>query len=352
MVSRVMQETPPMSMWLKDLDELEKKLDDIDSKEAEEERRRLSQANKRATSRGVTLVAKKPPRKNNKKANNVELEADIVANSSMDVGKVAEVAKPKGRGGSRKAPPKKDDDEVQSLQECLAAYKLDLLVIHQQKALIAEDHEDQEDFLIPDNSRSILDDEPKMSIIYSAKLPIKMRSVMEIFDGGNFERRIMEKSRWKVFVYWIGTEPFLYIANVHTCYGEELGKAQCVLEMTETPCFEMVWLWWKATTGTITALRKTRLLTPEQKAQIAEGQEDQEDLLMSDDSGMFIIYSAKLSIKIGNNEGWIVNEVMTLHGVLSAEVLDLVGYLGKTVKVEFNGRLLTTLLLIPKLKKL
>ncbi|KAI4356691.1 hypothetical protein L6164_000694 [Bauhinia variegata] len=48
-----------------DLDELQKKLDDQDSKEAEEERRRLSRA------------------KRNKKANNVESEADIVANSSM-----------------------------------------------------------------------------------------------------------------------------------------------------------------------------------------------------------------------------------------------------------------------------
>ncbi|KAI4332766.1 hypothetical protein L6164_017647 [Bauhinia variegata] len=108
---------------LKDLDELEKKLDDLDSKEAEEKRRRLSQANKRATSHGVTLAAKKPPRKNKKKVNNVESEADIVANSSMVVERVAVVAKPKGRGGSRKAPPKKDD-EMQSLQGCLAAYNL------------------------------------------------------------------------------------------------------------------------------------------------------------------------------------------------------------------------------------
>ncbi|KAI4333104.1 hypothetical protein L6164_017951 [Bauhinia variegata] len=119
----ILKGTPPTSMWLKDLDELEKKLDDLDSKEAEEERRRLSQANKKATSREVTLVAKKPPRKNNKKANNVK-SADIVANSSMDVEKVVEVAKPKGRGGSRKAPTKKDDNEVQSLQERLAAYNL------------------------------------------------------------------------------------------------------------------------------------------------------------------------------------------------------------------------------------
>ncbi|KAI4332658.1 hypothetical protein L6164_017549 [Bauhinia variegata] len=79
---------PPTSMWLKDLDELEKKLDvDLDSKEAEEERRRLSEAKKRATSRGVTLAAKRPPQKNNKRANNVESEAYMVAHSSMDVAK-------------------------------------------------------------------------------------------------------------------------------------------------------------------------------------------------------------------------------------------------------------------------
>ncbi|KAI4352118.1 hypothetical protein L6164_006399 [Bauhinia variegata] len=55
---------------------------------------------------------------------------------------------------------------------------------------------------------------------------------------------------------------------------------------------------------------------------------------------MSIIYTAELPIKIGNNEGWIVNEVMTLHGVPFAEVLDLAGCLWKTVKVELNGRLI------------
>ncbi|KAI4323425.1 hypothetical protein L6164_023032 [Bauhinia variegata] len=115
----ILKGTPPTSMWMKDLDDLEKKIDDLESKEAEEERKRLNQANKRATSRGVPLAAKKPPRKNNKKANNVESEADMLASSSMDVERVAQVAKPKGRAGS-----KKDDDEVQSLQERLAAYNL------------------------------------------------------------------------------------------------------------------------------------------------------------------------------------------------------------------------------------
>ncbi|KAI4298877.1 hypothetical protein L6164_032391 [Bauhinia variegata] len=176
----------------------------------------------------------------------------------------------------------------------------------------------------------------------------------------------------KVFAYWIGTEPFLYIANVHTSYGEELGKAQCVHKKQRPHVLK--WFGYGgrqqlvgctlhktardgaktrdegrlrfhfqsfgAASRTIMALWKTRLLTPEQTAQIAEDQEDRVDLLIPDNSGMSIIYSAELPIKIGHKEGWIANEVMTLHGVSVAEVLDLAGCLGKTVKVELNGRLI------------
>jgi len=58
---------------------------DIDSIEAEEERKRSSQAN-RKTKEAFTKAAKKPPqpRKYTKKAKNVEPEND---NSSMEVGK-------------------------------------------------------------------------------------------------------------------------------------------------------------------------------------------------------------------------------------------------------------------------
>lgn len=58
---------------------------DLDRKEAEEERKRASQANKR-TGRAATTkaAAKKPPRKNNKI---VEPEAETTSNSSMEVGK-------------------------------------------------------------------------------------------------------------------------------------------------------------------------------------------------------------------------------------------------------------------------
>jgi len=62
---------------------------EIDSKEAEEERKRSSQATRKASNRGVpaaTKAAKKPPqpRKYTKKAKNVEPDND---NSSMEVGK-------------------------------------------------------------------------------------------------------------------------------------------------------------------------------------------------------------------------------------------------------------------------
>ncbi|XP_027343059.1 DNA topoisomerase 2 [Abrus precatorius] len=120
----ILKATPSKSMWLKDLDELEKKLDEQDNKEAEEERKRSSQANKKTSNRGAseafTRAAKKPPqpRKNTKKAKNVEPEHD---NSSMEVENVAEVTKPKGTAGSQKTQ-KDSDDEILSLQERLAAY--------------------------------------------------------------------------------------------------------------------------------------------------------------------------------------------------------------------------------------
>ena len=58
---------------------------EIDSKEAEEERKRSSQANKKTSNRGISAANKPPqPRKYTKKAKNVEPEND---NSSMEIGK-------------------------------------------------------------------------------------------------------------------------------------------------------------------------------------------------------------------------------------------------------------------------
>ncbi|XP_017972261.1 PREDICTED: C2 and GRAM domain-containing protein At5g50170 isoform X1 [Theobroma cacao] len=65
-----------------------------------------------------------------------------------------------------------------------------------QKAQIAEEQQDQEERPITlEEVGSIRDVEiTKMSKIYSAELPISITSLMEIFDGGNLEHKIMEKS--------------------------------------------------------------------------------------------------------------------------------------------------------------
>ncbi|ESW10014.1 hypothetical protein PHAVU_009G174400 [Phaseolus vulgaris] len=63
-----------------------------------------------------------------------------------------------------------------------------------QREQITEEHEDQEGFVIPEDSASILENEEKMSRIFSAELPIKMISVMGIFGGGNLEHKIMQRT--------------------------------------------------------------------------------------------------------------------------------------------------------------
>ena len=63
---------------------------ELDSKEAEEQRKRASQASKKTTRGFVevsTKVPKKPPRKNNKEANNIESQTETLDNSSMEMGK-------------------------------------------------------------------------------------------------------------------------------------------------------------------------------------------------------------------------------------------------------------------------
>ncbi|KAE9608533.1 putative C2 domain, GRAM domain, VASt domain-containing protein [Lupinus albus] len=60
-----------------------------------------------------------------------------------------------------------------------------------QKEQFAEENENQEGFVILEDFGSGHDDEAKMSKIYSDELPIKMRSVMGIFEGGNLEHKVM-----------------------------------------------------------------------------------------------------------------------------------------------------------------
>ncbi|XVF08418.1 hypothetical protein REPUB_Repub07fG0002000 [Reevesia pubescens] len=65
-----------------------------------------------------------------------------------------------------------------------------------QKAEIAEEQQDLEERPITlEEVGSILDvEDAKMSKIYTAELPISITSLMEIFDGGKLEHKIMEKS--------------------------------------------------------------------------------------------------------------------------------------------------------------
>ncbi|XP_004499912.1 DNA topoisomerase 2 [Cicer arietinum] len=119
----ILMGTPTTSLWMKDLDEFETKLDELDNKDAEDERKRSSQASKKAPNGFASKAAKKPPqpRKNTKKAKTVEPEND---NSSMEIENPVEVAKPKGRAVSKNTQ-KETDDDILSLQERLAAYNFE-----------------------------------------------------------------------------------------------------------------------------------------------------------------------------------------------------------------------------------
>ncbi|WJX39561.1 DNA topoisomerase 2 [Trifolium repens] len=121
----ILMGTPTKSLWLKDLDDFEKKLDELDSKEAEDDRKRSSQASKKTANGFAAKPAKKPPqpRKNTKKNKDVETEND---NSSMEIENAVEVVKPKGRAGSLNIQKKAgDESDILSLQERLAAYNFE-----------------------------------------------------------------------------------------------------------------------------------------------------------------------------------------------------------------------------------
>ncbi|KAG5253909.1 DNA topoisomerase [Salix suchowensis] len=101
----ILRKTTPTALWVKDLEALEMQFDALDKydAEAEEARRKLKG------------------------------DADGEAGFKVSKQNAAEVVKPKGRAGSRKAPAKKEkpsplmdeDDEIESLKDRLDAYRLD-----------------------------------------------------------------------------------------------------------------------------------------------------------------------------------------------------------------------------------
>ncbi|MCL7048730.1 hypothetical protein MKW94_004884 [Papaver nudicaule] len=120
------------SLWMKDLESLEKKLDEQDANDSKAEEARKVMKNKVMKDAGMNAAKQAPknPRKYTKKASTSVPEA-APASSSMEIDNVTEIAKPKGKGGSRKAPATQDkpvtdeDDEMLDLKNRLAAYNLD-----------------------------------------------------------------------------------------------------------------------------------------------------------------------------------------------------------------------------------
>uniref|UniRef100_M1A902 DNA topoisomerase 2 n=1 Tax=Solanum tuberosum TaxID=4113 RepID=M1A902_SOLTU len=131
-----MRNATPKDLWMKDLDVLDKQLDEQDKLDiqTEEAREKL----KKKVMNAAGKAPKPKPRKTTKKAAVVESTAepmDVSVGSMAETANVTEVAKPKGRGGgSKKAPAKQakpvvvedeeEEDEVLALKDRLAAYNL------------------------------------------------------------------------------------------------------------------------------------------------------------------------------------------------------------------------------------
>ncbi|WMV10796.1 hypothetical protein MTR67_004181 [Solanum verrucosum] len=131
-----MRNATPKDLWMKDLDVLDKQLDEQDKIDiqTEEAREKL----KKKVMNAAGKAPKPKPRKITKKAAVVESTAepmDVSVGSMAETANVTEVAKPKGRGGgSKKAPAKQakpvvvedeeEEDEVLALKDRLAAYNL------------------------------------------------------------------------------------------------------------------------------------------------------------------------------------------------------------------------------------
>ncbi|KAH0726097.1 hypothetical protein KY284_001962 [Solanum tuberosum] len=131
-----MRNATPKDLWMKDLDVLDKQLDEQDKIDiqTEEAREKL----KKKVMNAAGKAPKPRPRKTTKKAAVVESTdepMDVSVGSMAETANVTEVAKPKGRGGgSKKAPAKQakplvvedeeEEDEVLALKDRLAAYNL------------------------------------------------------------------------------------------------------------------------------------------------------------------------------------------------------------------------------------
>ncbi|MCD9645177.1 DNA topoisomerase 2 [Datura stramonium] len=132
-----MRNATPKVLWMRDLDVLDKQLDEQDKIDIQTEEAREKLKKKVMNAAGLKAPKPKPRKANNKKAAVVESTAepmDVSVGSTAETANVIEAVKPKGRGrGSKKAPAKaksvvvedeEEDDEVLALKERLAAYNL------------------------------------------------------------------------------------------------------------------------------------------------------------------------------------------------------------------------------------
>ncbi|XP_050209559.1 DNA topoisomerase 2 [Mercurialis annua] len=121
----------PKDLWFKDLEAFEMQLDKLEAEDAAE---RQKSANDKINGQGGFKVSRQGP-KNPRKNNNTVKNEVKASSSTIETESVAEVVKPKGRAGAKKAPAKKqdkptltlvdEDDEVESLKDRLKAYTLD-----------------------------------------------------------------------------------------------------------------------------------------------------------------------------------------------------------------------------------
>ncbi|XP_028791827.1 C2 and GRAM domain-containing protein At5g50170-like [Neltuma alba] len=130
------------------------------------------------------------------------------------------------------------------------------------KARLAEEQGDQEEgSVVPGDFGSMLDEEAKMSKIYSAEFPVKMRTVLELFDGGNLEHKIMQRTGCINYgtTSWESVKPDVFERRVSYKFSRQVSVFG----------------------GEVTCTQQ--------------------------------------KVPIENTEGWIVNEVMALHGVPFAD---------------------------------
>ncbi|XVE56343.1 hypothetical protein DITRI_Ditri04bG0001700 [Diplodiscus trichospermus] len=118
----------------------------------------------------------------------------------------------------------------------MALWRTRTLASDQKAENVEEQQDEEESPIILEEVGSVLDaGDAKMSKIYTAELPISITSLMEIFDGGKLEHKIMEKSgclnyattRWEPVKPGVSERQVSYKFNRHvSIFGGEVTCKQ------------------------------------------------------------------------------------------------------------------------------